>query len=172
MKKLVWFAILIALVVAIWGWNPFSAYRNTTGILTPGYGAFETGVSRQPNGVLRVRALTRMPKNQARYVKWWFADYMQTTDHYKRWHPDDHVWMDWENKVPGEIVGASHLVHEYIGGELQKLRIQFVPPQEVLGEFEQRADRFVLCARAGELEQPLNAATMCCLLYTSDAADE
>lgn len=161
MKKRVWFTVAIALIVAIWGWNPFSAHRNTTGVLAEGYGAFETGVQRQPNGVLRVRALTRMPNNRAQQVKWWFADYMQTSEHYKRWHPQDHVWMDWENKVPGEIVGASHLVHEYIGGELQKLRIQFVPAEEILGEFEQRADRFVLCARAGELEQPINAATMC-----------
>ena len=41
--------------------------------------------------------------------------------------------MDWENKEPGEIIGASHLVHEYIGGDLSKLRIQFVNPFEFFG---------------------------------------
>jgi hypothetical protein len=94
-------------------------------------------------------------------VRWWFADYMQTTEHYKRWHPMAHVWMDWENKVPGEIVGASHLVHEYIGDDLSKLRIQFVDAEEFFGPLQEREDQFVLCARVGELEQPLNMATMC-----------
>jgi hypothetical protein len=69
--------------------------------------------------------------------------------------------MDWENKVPGEIVGASHLVHEYIGEDLQKLRIQFVEPTELLPDYAARPGLFVICARVGELEQPLNVASMC-----------
>ena len=152
---------MFGLVVAIFGWNPFAGYRDTSGVLEDQYSSLETGFQRQPNGVYRVRAITRMPNVKAKMVRWWFADYMQTSEHYKRWHPRAHLWMDWENKVPGEIVGASHLVHEYIGDELNKLRIQFVDPEEFFGPIEQRDDQFVLCARVGELERPLNMATMC-----------
>ena len=102
-----------------------------------------------------------MPNVKAKMVKWWFADYMQTTEHYKRWHPTAHLWMDWENKTPGAVIGASHLVHEYIGGELLKLRIQFVDPSLFLDSLEDREDRFVICAKAGDLETPLHLSTMC-----------
>ena len=161
MKRAIWVGLAIAVVIAIFGWNPFSSYRDTSGILADGYTEFETGVHRQPNGVYRVRALTRMPNVKAEMVRWWFADYMQTTEHYKRWHPTDHVWMAWENKKPGERIGASHLVHEYIGGNLSKLRIQFVDSEEFLGPMESREDQLVLCARAGFLEEPLNVSSMC-----------
>lgn len=160
-KRLLWIMLLAILTVAIFGWNPFSNHRDTSGVLADGYTGFETGIGRQPNGVYRVRALTRMPDVKAKMVRWWFADYMQTTEHYKRWHPTAHVWMDWENKTPGEIIGASHLVHEYLGQDLSKLRIQFVEPEEILGPHKARADRVIICARAGLLEEPINVTTMC-----------
>lgn len=149
------------LLLAIFGWNPLQTYRDTSGLLEEGYGPLETGVQRLPNGVYLVRALTRMPKVKAEMVHWWFADYMKTTEHYKRWHPTAHVWMDWENKQPGKVVGASHLVHEYIGEELQKLRIQFVDPAEFFENYSPRDDQFVICARAGMLEEPVNVTSMC-----------
>lgn len=160
-KRVILIVLLVIAVVAIFGWNPFSSHRDTSGVLADGYTGFETGIHRQSNGVYRVRALTRMPDVKAEMVRWWFADYMQTTEHYKRWHPTAHVWMDWENKKPGEIIGASHLVHEYLGEDLSKLRIQFVEPEEILGSFEARDDRVVICARAGMLEEPINLTTMC-----------
>jgi len=164
MKRNARIAALIVLVIAVFGWKPFSARRDLTGLLVDDYSGFETGVRRQSNGIYRVRALTRMPGVEPAMVRWWFAEYMQTTEHYKRWHPTAHIWMDWENKVPGEVVGASHLVHEYIGPDLSKLRIQFIPPEELLGELGDRADLWVICARAGMLEMPFNVATMCHLV--------
>lgn len=161
MKRVILIAALLAVTFAIFGWNPFSAHRDTSGILSEGYSDFEAGVHRQSNGVYRVRALTRMPDVKAKMVRWWFADYMQTTEHYKRWHPTAHVWMDWENKKPGEIIGASHLVHEYIGEDMSKLRIQFIEPEEFLGPIKERDDRFIICARVGLLEEPINMTTMC-----------
>ena len=158
----------LAVVVAIFGWNPFAAHRDVSGVLDEGYSGFETGVHRQPNGVYRVRVLTRMPDVKAEMVRWWFADYLQTTVHYKMWHPKAHVWMDWENKKPGQTIGASHLVHEYIGEDLSKLRIQFVDPAEFLGPLEKRNDRFVICARAGLLEEPINVTTMCHIVRDTD----
>ena len=121
--------LAIALAMAVFGWNPFTRLPDRDAVLAEAYSYLETGVVRQANGVYRVRTLTRMPGVKAHMVRWWFANYMQTTEHYKRWHPSAHVWMEWENKVPGEWIGASHLVHEYIGNDLHKLRIQFVEPE-------------------------------------------
>ena len=161
MKRVFWILLAIAVAVAVFGWNPFSSYRDTSGLLADEDTGFETGVHRQPNGVYRVRALTRMKEVKARMVKWWFSDYMKTPEHYQRWDPSAHVWMAWENKKPGESIGASHLVHEYIGDDLSKLRIQSVNPEEFLGPLEAREDRLILCARVGLLEEPLNVSTMC-----------
>ncbi len=154
-------AALAALIVAAFGWPPFSGGPSGTGVLGDGYMSTETGVQRQPNGVYQVSALTRMPDVKADMVRWWFADYLQTTEHYKRWHPTAHVWMDWENKVPGAYVGASHLVHEYIGTELVKLRIQFVPPEEILTDAALKPGDVAVCARVGLLETPIYVARMC-----------
>lgn len=130
-------------------------------LLEPGYTAFETGHRRLRDGTVLVAGLTSMPGVRAEMVHWWFADFMRTTEHYRWWHPRDHVWMDWEDKRPGEIVGASHLVHEYIGGALQKLRIRFVDPEGFfrggLGAF----DGLALCAQAGPLDRPVTFTRMC-----------
>ena len=143
------------------GWQPLYTDNTPEVVLAEGYSTLESGVRRLPDGVYLVRALTRMPAVKADMVRWWFADYMQTTEHYVRWHPTAHLWMDWENKTPGEFIGASHLVHEYIGKDLQKLRIQFVEPSQLLPNYTAHPGRFVICARVGELERPINIAIMC-----------
>ncbi len=162
MTNLLFIAVpgLLLVVWVIWGWNPFAATLDTASLLDPGYGKYETGYARQPDGTIVVRALTRMPGVNAEMVRWWFADYMQTTEHYLMWHADDHVWMDWANKKPGEIVGASHLVHERIGGELDKLRIAFIDPKLLFGSDPNTLDRFVLCAKPGPLEEPVTFGIM------------
>jgi len=161
MKRSFGLSAVVLIGVAIFGLPSCAPTIDAEAVLSEGYTPFETGVRRQPNGILQVQALTRMPRVKAAMVKWWFTDFLQTTEHYKWWHPTAHVWMDWENKRPGEIVGASHLVHEYIGADLSKLRIQFVPAEEILGSYEERPDRFVLCARVGMLEEPINVTKMC-----------
>lgn len=168
-----WFAggaAALLAIVAIFGIPPFG------GGPTPGYAegepGFKTEVKRLPNGIYEVSALTPMPGVTPEMVRWWFADYMQTPEHYQRWFPDAHIWMDWENKVPGEYVGASHLVHEYIGADMQKLRIQFVPPEEILGEVQLRDGDVAVCAKPGLLEQPLNGGQMCHIIRaTEDGAE-
>jgi hypothetical protein len=132
-----------------------------------------SGVWRLPNGVVHVAVLTRMPEVRPGMIQWWFEDYMRTTEHYRRWHPRDHVWMDWENKRPGTMDGAAHLVHEYIGGRLRKLRIAFVAPEEFLGEeVRQRDDVRALCARAGMLERPVDLARMAHVAIARDWGTE
>lgn len=163
--KLLWviggILLSLAVMLATVGSRPFAVENDTRHLLAEGYTDFETGFRRLPNGTMEVAALTRMPNVKAEMVRWWFADFLQTTEQYKLWHPQDHVWMDWENKVPGEIVGASHLVHEYIGGEMGKLRIQFVDPAVFFGIDPNDGDTVAVCARAGLLEEPLYVARMC-----------
>ncbi|KPZ73426.1 hypothetical protein AN944_00010 [Shewanella sp. P1-14-1] len=159
---------IISFVIAVFGFNPWTASNKSSKVLSDTYTSLETGTERKANGIYEVRALTRMPNVSAEMVRWWFADYLQTTEQYKRWHPNAHVWMDWENKVPGEVIGASHLVHEYLGTTLHKLRIQFVDPKEILDDYEPRNDRFVICARAGLLEKPLNATHMCHVVQNTE----
>jgi len=175
MRKQVFLGLgVVAVAFAIFGWNPFAPYRDTSGVLETGYSSFETGTERQPNGVYRARTLTRMPDVKAEMVRWWFADYMQTTEHYEMWHPSAHVWMDWENKQPGEIIGAAHLVHEYLGDDpmLHKLRIQFVEPTDYLPEWEDGPGKVAVCARAGALEEPMNFTTMCHIVRDTEFGSE
>ncbi len=162
-KNKIILACTVLLALAIWGINPFSPYRDVTDVLAEAdsYTPMETGVYRQGNGIYVVKALTRMPNVKAEMVRWWFADYLKTTEHYKMWHPTAHIWMDWENKVPGEVIGASHLVDEYIGPDMSKLRIQFIDPAEFLGDYKEQAGRFVICARVGLREEPINMTSMC-----------
>ena len=58
-------------------------------------------------------------------------------------------------------MGASHLVHEYIGEDLSKLRIQFVPANTILGDVKLGPDDVAVCALPGLLEQPVYGGKMC-----------
>jgi hypothetical protein len=138
-------------------------------LLDPGYVSFETGHRRLADGTVVVAALTSMPGVKANMIRWWFAEFMRTTEHYKWWHPRDHVWMDWEDKRSGTHIGASHLVHEYIGGHLQRLRIHFVEPRTFFASARLDAfDGLAICAEAGELERPINLARMCHVVRDTD----
>lgn len=171
MKKLILAAGAVAVIsVAIFGLPSF------TGQPAPGYAqgeaGFETGIRRLPNGVNEVSVLTPMPGVSAEMVGWWFGTYLQTTEHYKRWFPGAHIWMDWENKTPGEYIGASNLVHEYIGEDLAKLRIQFVPVEDILGEVDLREDDVAVCALVGLLEESIYAGKMCHIIRNVEGGAE
>lgn len=169
-KRILGVVAVMALGIAVFGLPPFSG--QPTPEYAEGEPRFETGVKRLPNGIYEVSALTPMPGVTPEMVGWWFADYLQTTEHYKRWFPDAHVWMDWENKVPGELIGASHLVHEYIGEDLAELRIQFVEPEEILGEVNLAADDVAVCARVGLLNEPLYGGQMCHIIRPVEGGAE
>lgn len=135
-------------------------YEDRTQLLTPEVLEFESGIERLDDGVVHVAVLTPMRGVRAEMITWWFGTYMQTTEHYRMWHPRDHVWMDWANKSPETHVGAHHLVHEYIGGKMNKLRIEFVDPVENMGPDANQPGRVFICARAGLLERPVVAGRM------------
>lgn len=136
-------------------------------LLNPGYLSMETGYTRLPNGQMHVACLTEMPGCTGRMINWWFG-WMAHSEHYQLWHPKDHVWTEWEEGYPGpnndpddaNYVGYAHLVHEYIGGEMNKLRIQFKDPSEYLdaSRFEECGVSAAICARAGYLDKPVKFA--------------
>ena len=161
-RKLTGYSLLILLIIiSVFGLRPFQETIDAEEALAKQTGTYVTEIQRLPDASYLVAVRTTMPEVTADMLRWWFADFMQTTEHYQWWHPEDHVWMEWENKEPGKIIDASHLVHEYIGGELSKLRIQFVNPFEFFGYDPNDEATFVICARVGLLEEEMNIAKMC-----------
>ena len=161
MKYCVNVILVLLIIISIFGLQPFRQTIDTEKTLVEDTGVYATEVRRLPDATYLVAVRTPMPEVKADMVRWWFSDFLQTTEHYSWWHPKDHVWMDWENKELGKIKGASHLVHEYIGGDLSKLRIQFVNPSEFFSYDPNDEDTFVICARVGLLDEEINTAKMC-----------
>ena len=132
-------------------------------LLEPGYLPFESGYKDLANGKKLVAALTRMPRCRARMVHWWFG-WLGGTDQYKLWHPRDHVFSDWANRVGTNYIGASHLVHEYLAGSdgpLYRLRIDFHDPAETFDAARYRTSGAVaVCARIGEMDAPVHHGRM------------
>ena len=160
------------ITISVVGLKPFKQTIDANKTLVEQTGVYVNEVRRLPDASYLVAVRTPMPKVKADMVRWWFSDFLQTTEHYNWWHPKDHVWMDWENKKPGENAGSSHLVHEYIGGELSKLRIQFVNSAEFFGYEVNDENTFVICARVGLLEEDINIAKMCHVVRnTADGAE-
>jgi len=125
-------------------------------LLEPGYQPFEAGFVRLDDGQLHVAARTAMVACKGWMIDWWFG-YLRTTEQYKWWHPKDHVWCEWVGSEPGEYVGGTHHVHEYIGGELAKLKISFREPSEYLdtSRFSEADVGTAVCARVGALDAPI-----------------
>ena len=161
MKYYVNVFLVLLIIISIFGLQPFRQTIDAEKTLVEDTGVYVTEVRRLPDATYLVAVRTPMPEVKADMVRWWFSDFLQTTEHYNWWHPKDHVWMDWENKKPGENTGSSHLVHEYIGGELSKLRIQFVNSAEFFGHEVNDENTFVICAKVGLLEEDINVAKMC-----------
>jgi len=138
-------------------------------LLSPEKLPYLSGIERLSDGILHVAVLTRMPGVSPKMIEWWFGEYLQTTEHYKRWHPRDHVWMSWEDKMPNTHIGAKHCVHEYIGGRLNKLKILFLPPEEYFGEALQDVPgSAAICARVGLLDRPVDIGRMVHLALPKD----
>ena len=161
MKYCVNFFSVLLIIILIFGLLPFRQTIDAEKALVEETGVYATEVRRLPDATYLVAVRTPMPDVKADMVRWWFSDFLQTTEHYNWWHPKDHLWMDWENKEPGKINGASHIVHEYIGGDLSKLRIQFVNSSEFFGYDANDEDTFVICAKVGLLDEAMNIAKMC-----------
>ncbi len=139
-------------------------------LLEPGYLDLESGWLRLEDGQLHVAAWTTMFGCKGRMVEWWFG-YLENTEQYKWWHPKDHVWCEWVGeRGTGRFVGGTHHVHEYIGGELQKLEIRFREPGELLdaSRLEEVGVTAAVCARVGLLDAPVWAGHLIHLCRDTD----
>jgi hypothetical protein len=69
------------------------------------------------------------------------------------------VWCEWVGceRGVGKFVGGTHRVHEYIGGDLQKLKIHFREPAEYLdvARFSEAGVSAAVCARVRPLDAPV-----------------
>lgn len=126
------------------------------------YLPFEAGYAVNQDGMHHIAASTYMPNCTGAMVDWWFG-YIHTTDQYTLWHPLDHVFSDWEGPRNNDstYIGGSHLVHEYIGGHLAKLKINFRDPGEYFGdgwkaEFAEGGYSTAVCGRVGNWEPETN----------------
>jgi len=161
LRNLLLLILAVLITISVVGLTPFKQTIDANKTLVEQTGVYANEVRRLSDATYLVAVRTAMPGVKAEMVRWWFSDFLQTTEHYNLWHPKDHVWMDWENKKLGKNTGSSHLVHEYIGGELSKLRIQFVNSAEFFGHEVNDENTFVICARVGLLEEDINIAKMC-----------
>ena len=117
---------------------------------------FESGWIRLENGVVHVAARTPMIGCTPAMVEWWFG-FIHTTEQYRWWHPRDHLFSDWDGeRGTGRYLGGTHLVHEYIGGDIYKLKINFRDPAEILdaGRFSEARVGTAIFGYVGDLERP------------------
>ncbi len=151
----------------------FERYRQEAADFIAAGDEAEVGLERLQDMRLLVTVRTFVPDCSAEMVNWWFG-YMRTPADYALWHPEDHVWMDWDERfAPGCYVGASHLVHERIGGRLQKLRIHFYDPTLLFGTLvAERGYQLAICGRTGMLERPLDVGYLVHLVRDSSGGCE
>ena len=122
------------------------------------YLPLEAGHGLTTDNMRHVAASTYMPGVTAGMIDWWFG-FIHTTEHYKLWHPRDHVFSDWEGprENRSSYIGGHHLVHEYIGGKMSKLKISFRDPGLYFGEgWEEEFVKWgygtAVCGRVGRWE--------------------
>ena len=146
-------------------------FEQANDLLKPGYLPFESGYAELSDGKRLVAGLTRMPECRAKMVHWWFG-WLGGIEWYRLWHPTDHVYSGWENRVDGNYIGASHLVHEYLAGDsgpLYKLRVDFHDPSRTFNaEAYRKSGAFAVCARPGLLEAPFHVGQMCHFVRNTD----
>ena len=119
------------------------------------YLPFESGWQRLPDGSAHVAARTHMIGCTPEMVAWWFG-FIHHTEQYKWWHPRDHLFSDWDGeRGTGRYIGGTHLVHEYIGPSIYKLKINFREPAEILdtSRFEAARVGVAVFGYVGDLEQ-------------------
>jgi hypothetical protein len=126
------------------------------------YLPFESGYAINRDGMYHIAASTFMRNCTGDMIDWWFG-YIHDTETYKLWHPRDHVFSDWEGprNNDSKYIGGHHLVHEYIGGRLWKLKISFKDPKEYFGDdwkadFEKHGYSTAICGRVGQWDSDNN----------------
>ncbi|ALL13293.1 DAPG hydrolase family protein [Caulobacter henricii] len=124
----------------------------------------EDGFVLTADGGMRVSVRSAMPGVTPAMVDWWFGWHGDQAAKYKLWHPQAHVHVAWRDPPPAgsqgraRYVGQTSLVDEYIGSDLVRGSIRFVPTAK-LGlldrSLEDDREATVVCARIGLGDAPI-----------------
>lgn len=138
------------------------ALKDAKLLLEHPYLPMEAGVAITEDGMCHVAGSTYMKDCTGSMIDWWFG-WVHKTEQYLLWHPRDHVFSDWEGPRENNstYIGGHHLVHEYIGGELHKLKISFKDPSEYFGadwktSFQEAGYSTAICGRTGVWDDETN----------------
>jgi hypothetical protein len=130
-------------------------------LLESGDQELENGFGLCDDGSLHVAVRTEMPNVAPAMWDWWFGWHSDEPQRYKLWHPRAHVYAAWDRPPSGaagreRYLGRVSFVDEYLGSELSRIAVQFVPPA-LLG-FNEGAlgDGALICARIGFTDHPLD----------------
>ncbi len=125
----------------------------------------EDGFVLTGDGGMRVSVRTAMPGVTPAMVDWWFGWHGDAAAKYKLWHPQAHVHVGWRETPPPRVsgralyVGQTSIVDEYIGSDLVRGAIRFVPPT-ALGftdkSLEDDSRATIVCARIGLGDAPID----------------
>lgn len=125
----------------------------------------EDGFVLTGDGGMRVSVRTAMPGVTPAMVDWWFGWHGDAAAKYKLWHPQAHVHVGWRETPPPHVsgralyVGQTSIVDEYIGSDLVRGAIRFVPPT-TLGftdkSLEDDCRATIVCARIGLGDAPID----------------
>ncbi|HCF25001.1 MULTISPECIES: hypothetical protein [unclassified Novosphingobium] len=113
--------------------GPFTPFARMT---DPGGDKVEDGAWRHPDGTMTVACTTAMPGVTAEMWDWWFGWHSLSSARYRLWHPEAHrksqLALDCRHLPIGRprYVGNVSAVDEFIGPQMTRLAIAFVPPAE------------------------------------------
>lgn len=118
----------------------------------------ETGYTLNSDGGISVAVRTVMPGVSPVMWDWWFGWHGEEALRYKLWHPQAHIHAQWDDMPAAGTVGRTRyigrtsFVDEYIGAEMGRFAIRFVPPA-MLGfndpSLVSGEDGTIICARTG-----------------------
>ncbi len=142
----------------------FYPFDRANELLKDGYWPIETGFARIPDMSMSTFCLTHMPRVTPQMWDWWFGWHGDEANKYKLWHPHAHVNAEWKDGEKGKqaYVGRTSHIIEYLGSELKKGAISFIPPSEMGLDETKLAERgeVAICALIGLPGIPMVAGRM------------
>ena len=134
-------------------------------LVDPGYLPLENGTTKLATGEIFVAVLTEMPGVTGTMFEWWMGWHYMEHQRYKLWHPRAHV----ANGTKGmrgddpelsdrEKYMTTHFVTEYVGNDLQEIKISFEDPEAYFSrtsEFKPNGITATVCGTVGLQRAPV-----------------
>lgn len=160
--------------------GPDVLFTGAARLLAPGGDGITDAVIRNSDGMLVVCCLTDMPGNTPEMWDWWFGWHGVSSERYRLWHPEDHVWsgVSEDRRAMADLraryVGVDSYVDERIASpQVVKLTISFRRPSS-FGLNEGMVDGLgtAVCARVGFRGTPLNTGRLIHLIRRTPTGAE